>query len=94
VRSSDYLFPLGRCVATPGALEALRFSGEDALTYLQKHVTGVQGALDDDDHKLNQEAIKLGNRVLSSYMTIRGTKIWVITEADRSVTTLLLPSEY
>jgi hypothetical protein len=93
--SNRHLFALGRCVATPGALEALERSGESALTYLMKHVTGEQGALGEEDHKLNQEAIRTGeSRVFSAYLTAWGDKLYVITEHDRSVTTILRPKEY
>jgi hypothetical protein len=88
------LFTPQRVVATPGALEALERTGEEALIYLHKHVTGIQGALDDEDHARNQDALLNGGRIFSSYLLKNGTKLWVITEHDRSITTILLPSEY
>ena len=86
-------------VATPGALEALEQSGQSAQQFLNRHVELEQGDLCDEDHELNAEAIKDGSRILSSYKTVKGERIWVITEAaddcgQRAATTLLLPSEY
>ena len=88
------LFSLGRVVATPGALEALKESGEMPRLYLDRHVSGDWGELDRQDKLANTRALKAGDRLLSSYKTARGTKLWVITEADRSSTCLLLPDEY
>jgi hypothetical protein len=88
------LFPLGRVVATPGALEALQEAGQLPQEFLHRHVTGDWGVLPPEDVQANEEAVKHGARLLSSYTTTHGTKIWIITEWDRSVTTLLLPSEY
>ena len=88
------LFPLGRIVATPGALEALTKAGDDARVFLNRHVIGDWGALSDEDARLNDEALAIGGRLLSAYSTSMGVKLWVLTEADRSATTILLPSEY
>jgi hypothetical protein len=88
------LFPLGQIVATPGALEALAASGQAAAEFLKRHVTGDYGDVCDEDRKLNEEAVNVCERLLSSYRTNQGVKIWVITEADRSSSCLLLPSEY
>ncbi len=93
-------FRLGRVVATPGALQALKEAGQEAKHFLSLHASGAWGDLDAEDRKANDQAIAHGGdldrqqRVLSSYRTAAGTKIWVITEHDRSVTTLLLPDEY
>jgi hypothetical protein len=93
-------FQLGRTVATPGALKALEEAGQEPLHFLLLHASGSWGELDAEDRKANDEAIAHeGNperqgRVLSSYLTKTGTKLWVITEHDRSVTTILLPDEY
>src|SRR5579863_2435988 len=92
-------FPLGQVVATPGAVEALRESGETPNTFLAKHVSGDWGDMSPDDKKLNDESLIDGSRIMSSYQTSRGTKLWVITEAAddggrRECTTLLLPDEY
>ncbi len=86
-------FPLGRVMATPGALQALERLGMGALPLLARHQSGDFGDMDAEDWKANEEAIRHGWRVFSSYELGEG-KIWVITEADRSVTTLLLPEEY
>ena len=89
------LFPLGQIVATPGALAALEKAGQTPLDFLSRHVRGVWGELDEDDRKENELSLTRGFRLLSSYQTGTGdAKVWVITEADRSVTTLLLPEEY
>jgi hypothetical protein len=92
--SNAPLFPLGQVVATPGALEALEESGQEPIEFLRRHVTGDWGQLDKADIQENEYSLKHGLRLLSSYRTNKGTKIWVITEADRSSTCLLLPSEY
>ena len=86
-------FPLGRVVATPGALQLLKETGEDARLLLDRHRSGDWGDLDNYDHKENELALKHGWRILSSYPL--GEKcIWIITEANRSYTTILLPEEY
>ena len=85
--------PLGRVVATPGALRLLGEASEDALEYLDRHRSGDWGDLDDYDHKENELALKHGWRIVSSYPV--GEKcIWIITKADRTYTTVLLPEEY
>jgi hypothetical protein len=88
------LFDLGQLVATPGALAALEKTGQNAMEFLTRHVRGDWGELSRDDKDENQLSLEKGFRLLSSYRTIAGDKLWVITEADRSVTTLLLPEEY
>ena len=87
-------FDLGRIVATPGALEALELAGETPTTFLRRHVAGDWGNLDENDRAENDLSVREGFRLLSSYRLSDGTKIWIITEADRSSTTILLPSEY
>jgi hypothetical protein len=87
-------FPLGQIVATPGALQALKEAGQHPTEFLSRHASGDWGNLDDEDKQENEFSIQNGFRILSSYVTRTGTKLWIITEADRSVTTLLLPSEY
>lgn len=87
-------FPLGQCVATPGALKALEESNESAIPFLRRHAAGDWGDVCADDAQANEDALKLGARLLSSYRTTKGTRLWVITEADREVTTVLLPEEY
>ena len=81
------LFPLGQIVATPGALAALAKAGQTPLDFLTRHVRGDWGELDPHDQKENELGLKRGFRLLSSYRTSScDTKVWVITEADRSVT--------
>jgi hypothetical protein len=87
-------FPLGRTVATPGALEALLRTGETPLPYLVRHVAGDWGNLDRDDTAANESAVDDRLRILSAYQLADDTRIWTITEADRSATTVLLPEEY
>jgi hypothetical protein len=87
-------FPLGQIVATPGALEAFREAGEEPETYLQRHVSGDWGTVCEEDKQENERSLVNGWRILSSYTLSNGTKIWIISEADRSSTCILLPSEY
>jgi len=87
-------FPLGQVVATPAALEALSRTGQRADEFLNRHVVGDWGVLCDEDRQLNDEALIDDSRVLSSYVLMDGTKLWIITEADRSSTCVLLPSDY
>jgi hypothetical protein len=88
------LFALGQIVATPGALAALQEAGQDPSELLSRHVVGDWGDLSEEDRNENQFSLEKGLRLLSSYHTATGSKVWIITEADRSVTTLLLPEEY
>ena len=91
------LFPLGQVVATPGALAALEQHRHSPLSFLIRHVTGDWGNLDAEDCQANDSALVHGTRIVSSYRLGElgdGHKLWLITEADRSVTTLLLPEEY
>ena len=90
----DQILPLGKLVATPGALEELENAGEAPLLYVRRHAAGDWGDLCDEDRQLNEEAIENGERVLSSYRLSTNKRIWIITEADRSSTCVLLPSEY
>ncbi len=83
----------GRIVATPGALEVLEEAGVEPHELLRRHLSGDWGELDAHDRRENARSLKHGFRVLSSY-PVGGQKVWVITEADRSSTCLLLPSEY
>lgn len=89
---SEELFEPGQLVATPGAIEAT--NPESLLILCQRHLSGDWGDICEEDKEQNDEALKLGNRVLSSYNLPEGGKVWVITEWDRSVTTILLPGEY
>jgi hypothetical protein len=85
--------PLGRVVATPGALKLLLEAGGHPFDYLARHATGDWGELCAFDRRQNEIALREGYRVLSSYDIPTG-RIWIITEADRSVTTILSPEEY
>jgi hypothetical protein len=85
--------PLGRVMATPGALKLLLEAGGHPFDLLSRHATGDWGELCAFDRCQNQIALHNGYRVLSSY-PIWTERVWVITEADRSVTTILLPEEY
>jgi len=88
------LFKLGQTVATPGALEALGQSMENPVDFLHRHQTGDWGTVDEEDAAENAYSVEHGFRILSAYTLNTGVKIWVITEADRSSTTILLPDEY
>ena len=88
------LFNLGQPVATPGALDALAQAEEAPAAYLMRHVTGDWGDLPEEDIQENELSLQQGNRLFSAYHLNTGKKIWVITEWDRSVTTILLPEEY
>jgi hypothetical protein len=87
-------FQLGQLVATPGALRALEDAGQSVVFFLSRHVQGNWGIVNDEDKRLNDQALVDGSRLLSAYRTLKGTKIWIITEADRSSSCCLLPSEY
>lgn len=88
------LFPLGEVVATPGALALLERAAVNAYDLLLRHQTGDWGSVPPEDAAANLDAIKTGCRILSSYYLNERERIWIITEADRSATTLLLPDEY
>ena len=87
------LFSLGQTVATPGAVEWLQQADVDAALLLSRHENGDWGDLDEEDSASNQAAVTHGDRILSCY-NIQGTRVYVITEADRSSTCILLASEY
>jgi hypothetical protein len=87
-------FDLGQIVATPAALGVLRRSSQTPGEFLRRHVCGDWGELDGHDEKENAIALREGGRLVSAYTTRLGDTIWIITEADRSYTTLLLPSDY
>lgn len=88
------LFPLGRVVATPRALKALEDGGDDLHLLLGRHVSGDWGDVSRQSKAANTLALTTGERLLSSYRTAKGVKLWVFTEADRSSTCILLPEEY
>jgi hypothetical protein len=87
-------FPLGQIVATPGALAALEKSSEEPGTFLTRHACGDWGDLSEEDREGNEFSLAHGLRLLSTYTLKNGDKLWIISEADRSSTTLLLPNEY
>jgi hypothetical protein len=93
-------FSLGQIVATPGALEALKKANQSAMEFIKRHIQADWGDLCDEDKQQNELAIanegelEKQNRVISAYTTKLGEKLWVITEADRSSTCILLPEEY
>ena len=87
-------FKLGQTVATPGALAAIEASGESVSTYLNRHMSGDWGIVDAADARENEYAIIVKLRIMSVYLLQSGVRIWVITEADRSSTCVLLPEEY
>ncbi|MGH9629883.1 MAG: hypothetical protein ACRD7E_16320 [Bryobacteraceae bacterium] len=82
-------FALGQIVATPGALEAFQQTDESPWTFLARHVSGDWGDLDDEDRRENELSLIHGFRLFSAYRLTDQTKIWIITKADRSATTLL-----
>jgi hypothetical protein len=88
------LFALGHVVATPGAGAALEKAGQQPGDFLARHVSGDWGEVPPEDVKENEFCLKYGFRLLSAYCTSAGDRLWVITEADRSSTCILLPEEY
>lgn len=88
------LFPLGQIVATPGALEALEHATINAADLIRRHQSGYWGNVPPEDAEENMRSVENGWRILSSYAISDDQNLWIITEADRSVTTLLLPEEY
>src|SRR4051812_10980348 len=88
------LFALGNIYATPGALQALAEAEQIPEEFIIRHVTGDWGSLPKEDIAENERALKYGNRIFSAYTLADGTRLWLITEWDRSATTLLLPAEY
>jgi hypothetical protein len=85
--------PLGKVVATPGALKLLSDIEEDPFGYIARHTAGDWGNLCAFDRRQNEIALREGYRIFSSY-NVSAERIWIITDADRSVTTILLPEEY
>ena len=92
-------FPTGQLVATPAALRVLEESGQTPDFFLSQHVAGNWGIVDPEDWQANNAALVDGSRLLSAYRTLKGVKIWIITEAtddngNRAATTILLPEDY
>ena len=95
VLSVSPLFLLGPIVATPGALDLLDRTGTNASGLLWRHQRGDWGSVCAEDAQSNRQAVVEGSRILSAYeLGSRRERLWIITEADRSVTTLLLPADY
>ncbi|WP_459056952.1 hypothetical protein [Stenotrophomonas sp. PSU-St22] len=93
--TSQARFSPGQVVMTAGVDELVRQGRLNPTPYLRRHISGDWGDLSDGDRQLNDAALKSGeDRLFSSYQVTRDLKLWIITEWDRSVTTLLLPSEY
>jgi len=90
--SPDPWFSLGQVVATAGLLAVV--NQDEVAEALSRHEHGDWGELEPDDCHINNMGLRQGGRLFSAYTSLRGTKFWIITEADRSVTTILLPSEY
>ena len=88
------LFALGRLCATPGAIRTLTRAAADPVEYIARHLAGDWGDLDADDSAINDRASQLGERIISVYRLANDEKIWVVTEADRSATTMRLPAEH
>jgi len=88
------LFALGQVVATPGALQAFEDAGQDPAEFLSRHITGDWGEIPPEDAAENELSVKQGFRILSAYTLNTDVKVWLITEADRSATTILLPEDY
>lgn len=88
------LFPVGQVLATPGALDLLQSYQLAPLSFIQRHVVGDWGDICAEDQQVNADALQYGYRLMSVYAITPTEKLWVITEADRSCTTLLLPEEY
>lgn len=87
-------FALGKVVATPGAIQVMEEAGQSPAEFLIRHASGDWGLVDAEDKQANDEAVNDEGRLLSAYQTSKGVKLWIITEADRSATTILLPEEY
>lgn len=86
--------PLGKLVATPGALAALNDAGQSPVEFIDRHRHGDWGEVCGEDWELNNQSVQDGTRILSAYRTNTDVRLWIITEADRSSTCILLPEEY
>lgn len=87
-------FPLGQVVATQGAIKALEEAKQSYIGFLARHLRGDWGEVCKEDWSANDQAVVEGTRLLSAYRTSKDERLWIITEADRSSTTILLPDEY
>jgi hypothetical protein len=88
------LFLLGQVIITSGANALMREGKLDANQLINRHISGDWGDMCEDDIESNNDAVTHGDRIMSSYLTSSSQKVWIITEYDRSVTTILLPDEY
>ncbi len=91
---TPFRFPLGKVVATPGALLTLFQVNMHPGDLIRRHVRGDWGEMAQEDLEANSQALQDGSRIFSAYQVREDLRIWVITEADRSITTILLPEEY
>ncbi len=87
-------FETGQICSTPGALAAMMDAIQSPMEFVIRHMNGDWGEVCAEDRQANEDALDSNLRLLSAYRTTAGVKLWVITEADRSVTTILLPEEY
>jgi len=87
-------FRSGRLIATPGAIQALATAGLSGRSYLSRHLAADWGEVNAEDKAANDWSLMHGERLLSAYTLPTGVRIWIITERDRSTTTILLPDEY
>lgn len=87
-------FPLGQVVMTHGASDALEDAGQSPQEFINRHARLEQGELSDEDQRENVFSVDKYLRIFSAFKTTKGEKLWIVTEADRSVTTILTPSEY
>jgi hypothetical protein len=94
MKTEQRRFRLGRTLITPGAEDALEKVGKNPLVFIVRHVLGDWGDVDEHDRLENEFSVRNGLRILSAYQVTDDLKVWVITESDRSVTTILLPEEY
>lgn len=93
---TEQLFNLGQIVATPGALQVLEGTSQTPLDFIKRHAAGDWGDVCEEDAEANNEALSNGDRLFSVYHTngSGGQKLYLITEWDRSATTILMASEY
>jgi hypothetical protein len=91
---STALFQLGRILATPGAIAAMEEAGQDGGQLLRRHQSGDYGEICQEDWQENELSVAEGFRIMSVYTLANEVKVWVITEAERAATTILLPEEY
>ncbi len=87
-------FKPGQLLATPGAVEVLEANAVEPMALIGRHLVGDWGNVCDEDAQANEDALADGARLFSGYVLNHGQRVWVITEADRSATTILLPDEY